>query len=78
MLNLLILKYRNMKKIILKKARYNRLPETIFVIVVFAAFLGLALFDILSGVRKVSDSTLIGGFVFFCRLFNLLFMAIIC
>lgn len=62
-----------MKKIILKKARYNRLPETIFGIVVFAAFLGLALFDILSGVRKVSDSTLIGGFVFFaaCLIFYL-------
>lgn len=62
-----------MKKIILKKAYCYKLPETIFGIVISTAFLTLILFDILSGARKVSDSNLIGGFVFFgtCLIFYL-------
>ncbi len=53
-----------MKKIILKRTRYHKLPETVFGIVVSMTFFTLSLLDILSGERKVSDSNLIGGFVF--------------
>lgn len=62
-----------MKKIILKRTRYHKLPETVFGIVVSMTFFTLSLLDILSGERKVSDSNLIGGFVFFgvCLIFYL-------
>lgn len=62
-----------MKKIILKKTCYNNLAVTIFFIVVSTVFLAFISFDIFSDVRKLSDSDLIIGFIFFavCLFFYL-------
>lgn len=69
----LIKQYINMRKINLKKTRYNKFSETIFGIVVSTAFLCMISFEMLSGTTKLSDANLIGGFVLFsiCLIFYL-------
>lgn len=67
------LKSNSMKKIILKRTRYNNLPETISGIIISTVFIGFILYKILSGAESVSSGILIGGFIFFavCFIFYL-------
>lgn len=62
-----------MKKIILKRTRYDNLPETISGIIISMVFIGFILYNMLSGAERVSDGVLIGGFIFFavCFIFYL-------
>jgi hypothetical protein len=66
-----------MKRILLKKTKYNKLPETIFGIVVSLIFLGLVLSDILSGAENVSDDTIIVGVIFFVLLIFFLWRLVV-
>ena len=67
-----------MKKTNFKKSNYNKLPGTLFDILISLAFICFLLFDIISGENRISDKTITGSFVVFggiflyslCRLFS--------